>query len=166
MVHRDDAEVRGGNLRKTPGCQPALLMVDGSMVSGFRGGNHRCGHHGCPSTPSPGAAIGPLGIDALTGRATRRKEEEKPGCPLPSGAGGREAEGMGLGGARTRMPSSFAVRPMEPVRFCGGRGGSGQGRSSGAGRVGGRAGGHAGHGEAEAAGSRKARTQQLMRGLD
>lgn len=159
LVCRENAEAGGGKLRKSPGCQPAPLTVDGSTVFGFRGGKHGCGHRGCPSTPSPGAAIGPLGVDALTGRATRKKEEEKPGCPLPSGAGGREAEGTGPGGARTKMPSSFAVRPMEPSRSCGGQGGSGRGSSSGAG-------GYAGHGEAEAPGSGKARTRQLTRGVD
>lgn len=66
----------------TPGFQLTSLMADGGIVSDLWGGNHRRGHHGCTSTPSPEAAIGSLGITALTGRALKRKESVKLGHPL------------------------------------------------------------------------------------
>lgn len=84
-----------GKLRMAPGCQLASLMVDGGMVSGCCCGNHGSGHRGCPSTPSPGAALGPLGMAVLTGRAMRRKgrEAEPPSNCCEQEAGKQRVQG-------------------------------------------------------------------------
>lgn len=57
-------------------------LVAGGTVSGFWYGNHRRWYHGHPSTPSPGAATGALGIAVVPGRAMRRKKKVKLGHPL------------------------------------------------------------------------------------
>lgn len=60
----------------------------------------------------------------------RRKELEKLGCPLIIIRSKRPLGGEEL---RTRILRSFAVRPMEPIRSCGDKGGSGQRGGRGAG---------------------------------
>ena len=87
-------------------------------------GNHRRGAswlstHTFPRTP--------LGTAALISRAIRRKELEKLGYPLIVIRSKRPRGGEALN------TQKFAVRPMEPIRSCGDKGGSGQGSGSGAG---------------------------------
>lgn len=70
-----------------------------------------------------------LGTAALISRVMRRKESEKLGHFLIVRSRGQGSRGCEWGEARSRTSSSFTIKPMEPIRSCGAKGGHGQGGS-------------------------------------